>query len=1432
MTDMEVKNECENLTKAVNVIMDPKSTLLQRAEAQKFCDAFKENSPLGITCGLKLVEKTEPTIVRYFGLQILVHAIKHRWDKIPLNDKIFLKETVMHLIATGLKPVLEEEICIKDGYAHIVVEIIKLKERKTWSDKLVELQTLQSKGALQAEMVMLILLRLSEDVVMCDNCKLKNILQGRTQMLKLLYTVRYLLKDYSKTYRVLKNDAIQQPQAKACCQVINAALKTMASYLEWASLWHIIDGQNKLLETLLCFMDDPELQLEASQCLLVAVKRMAVQFTPGRKPLLLLFEDSSTPYIFSSAQLAAGEVLTDQRYFFMKIRCELLSVLGEQLCQVMNNEGCEEPPPNFGKYLDCLLDFTTQSSKYLSSLTQPTWLMFFKHTQLSRNPLFLALLPKYLLATRTNLIKMGFPSKNNHPSCEYSRLDFATDEDYYEFLATYRADLKETLEAVCKIDQRKCFQIASEFLKYHLLPSVKSEFIVEFASDDLTCSATLSFPQWEATTFFAKIIIANLFKNVKNTDIPVQDGIELLQLALNFTTKHPLILACIQTNISNLFPFLYFKTELVSHVLNKFLEIIEELKVPKEQSLMYMRRNAYSCINQICRDHSVLILPHFGILLDYVKRLLSDELQLTQMEGSTLMEAMFIMIKQLKHYDQQKALLEELMVPVVSLWQSTELQRAFSDSESFIKYVGADQQATFVTEGKDLNRSSIMFCVSAILGVLRWIRCPIDMKTAEVGGFVIGYTSTGHPILRNPCSELVLKLLDNLFILIRTQNNLYLPKVVAKLEAISAEGSPLDLLEVQSTSTMESETLNCIYDPPEYKTHLEKLQGFFCSLYNCCFYILGAAESSLKQDFYSMKILVDRIHKCAFVNLRFIPDFRLLTVIRCFIKPMASSCPPEYYENVLAPVLQYFFSALHARLSYKWKLIKELNLPIKEGTVPENSNCQNIDPEQVYQLTEEVLTFLTTSCGAANSLRSPVITNKPSDAQNTDAGIIVDEEDDGAQIMDGVTIFDAGNDGAWRSGPLVWASPLGERRNTTDASRSGPVGCSSPLGERRNTAEVVCYSNEDADYLVCAAESDDDDCVCSSDIISSSAAVDNDCYKAEDKAETSAAGEQCDVSYSISNENPDSLAQSYNAFIMSMKDADDSVMVAVESDEDAESSEDVEGSEDAEEVEDAEGGTDAQGSEDAVSDHVVLEANENADISSESDGEMAAETPPRAQSMPSELTGLSENIKLTTLGTCLLTDESVRLTLLRFAFESLGWNVLPCQKMVSDLCWPMLKQVIFEALPVESVTFYFSAVLKALQQMSYDKFSASALERLAFQMYLSLRPRYSKLAYVMKTVPHVKELYLKEFDQKLLNPTIKEPDSNLAYYFRRIFEDSTKVQVDTPAQLFKRAGPQPPRKRGPKKSRYGAAAKARKKFNMEVDLPDLATRLASRQSQE
>lgn len=68
-----------------------------------------------------------------------------------------------------------------------------------------------------------------------------------------------------------------------------------------------------------------------------------------------------------------------------------------------------------------------------------------------------------------------------------------------------------------------------------------------------------------------KVLISHanlLFTSVLQA-VPVNDGIELLQMVLNFDTKDPLILSCVLTNVSALFPFVTYRPEFLPQVFSK-----------------------------------------------------------------------------------------------------------------------------------------------------------------------------------------------------------------------------------------------------------------------------------------------------------------------------------------------------------------------------------------------------------------------------------------------------------------------------------------------------------------------------------------------------------------------------------------------------------------------------------------------------------------------------------------------------------------------------------------------------------------------------------------------------------------------------------------------------------------------------------------------
>uniref|UniRef100_A0A4W3GNX5 Exportin 5 n=1 Tax=Callorhinchus milii TaxID=7868 RepID=A0A4W3GNX5_CALMI len=748
----------------------------------------------------------------------------------------------------GTHNIMVEEAYIKDALSRIVVEMIKREWPQQWPDMLNEMDKLTAMGETQTELVMLILLRLVEDVVTFQTIpaqRRKDIQHALTQNMSQLFGFLLdILQEHTQNYKQLKADATQENKAKSHCRVAITTLSTMAGYVDWVGLHHLTADGCKLLEVLCMLLTEPEFQFEAAECLLIAVIRKG-----GEKDI--------------------GQ------------------------------------PPNFSKYLQAFLAFTNHPSQYLRSSTQIAWCSFLRHEYISKDSVMLEIIPQLLHATMANLLKVGFPSKTDSASCEYSRVDFDNDEDFNAFFNSFRAQQGETIRLSCRLAPMTGFNMASEALQYQLTAAIDVGPTMSKTGTGLCSIFSPSFVQWDALTFFMESVMSQLFRTLDAEQLPVAEGVELLKAVLSYHTHDPLILSCILTAVSTLCPFLLHDASVLPQVLEKvrFYFMLHLTRAVKN-----VRRHACSSILKMCRDHPELIMVSVSLIAPIGIRLQQDERQLTQLEKCALMESLVLLSNQFKNYERQKAFLEELMCPVTSLWLSEEMHRVLSEPGLFLAYIGADVTPAdpIMEDPSGINRSRISLCVYTILGVVKRARWPSDLEEAKAGGFVVGFTPSGAPMYRNACTEHVIKLLDNL----------------------------LPLLDHA--------------DAPVYKSVLERMQGFFCTLYDNCFHILGNAGPSMLQDFFNVNNFAESVINSAFVNLENIADYRLRPFnislnycIRVFVKPLVQSCPPEHYESVLCPILGPLFSYL---LQVKYNHMSE------SGDAEENPESQEMLEEQLTRL--------------------------------------------------------------------------------------------------------------------------------------------------------------------------------------------------------------------------------------------------------------------------------------------------------------------------------------------------------------------------------------------------------------------------------------------------------------------------------------------------
>lgn len=99
MSGPDVTALAADLARAVELTMSTGASQSDRLKAYNACESFKETSPLCAEAGLFLAAGTQYSlIVRHFGLQLMEHTVKYRWNQISQQEKVFIKVNCLYFV--------------------------------------------------------------------------------------------------------------------------------------------------------------------------------------------------------------------------------------------------------------------------------------------------------------------------------------------------------------------------------------------------------------------------------------------------------------------------------------------------------------------------------------------------------------------------------------------------------------------------------------------------------------------------------------------------------------------------------------------------------------------------------------------------------------------------------------------------------------------------------------------------------------------------------------------------------------------------------------------------------------------------------------------------------------------------------------------------------------------------------------------------------------------------------------------------------------------------------------------------------------------------------------------------------------------------------------------------------------------------------------
>lgn len=855
--EQNVAELAAELARAVEVTLSTNATQQQRMAAYVACEKFKEVSPLCPQAGFFLINSQYSNIVKHFGLQLIEYTVKFNWNNISQQEKVYIKENAMKLMSIGVGRPQDQSLShMKDALSRIIVEMIKREWPQQWTTLLAELSDCCTKGEGQTELVLMVFLRLVEDVALLQTLestqRRKDIYSALTSNMGEIFDF-FLRCTELHVNEFRKFTTVDRQQALAHSRVVQVALLTLTGFVEWVSITHIMASNGRLLQILCILLNDADFQLPAAECLLQIVNRRGA--VKERLPLLLLFSEDAMTYIYRSTCFT--ERATDESYYqFQKKLAQVLSGLTGQLTGLWGKDDVNKARPvHFRIFLETTLILLRHPSFTITHTIVTLWVSMLKHDQISKDLTFFEYIPKLIELVGPKTIKICYPS--TRPSsitltteC-FASFDYDSEEEFLSFFYRCRADVLEIFRQATLIMPLVTFGYCEHWLTARL----------QKATTEVTTVSILdqAYMEWDAVVSTLDSVLSRILLVTERPN--VANGLRLLENCLKLESSDPLIISILLSAISSLFVFLSMSScqitvtncvamtgvALLPKVLDKIFGTLlftepEEPKELRSAAVINLRRHAASLMVKIALKYPLLLLPIFDQINASVQNLARQTDNLTNMELVTLHEALLLISNHFCDYEKQSNFAMDVIRPAVTQWQT--LSAVLRTPHAFIEFVGLNKapENPPARDAFSLNRCQIMHAIMRVLGVTKRCSWPEDPDRAQRGGFVVGYTESGNPIFRNPATPHVVPLLQHILTLLKVLNELYKPEALSLVH----EGFKKSNDMPESDKKVLLGTIQIIADPmdPSQKgpqTSQDKMQRFLHTTYENCYHLMGAA---------------------------------------------------------------------------------------------------------------------------------------------------------------------------------------------------------------------------------------------------------------------------------------------------------------------------------------------------------------------------------------------------------------------------------------------------------------------------------------------------------------------------------------------------------------------------------------------------------------
>lgn len=961
----------ERLITAVNTILDPTSSLTDRAAAHSICEECKENKTCHMIGYTLASSGGADQQIKHFGLSLMQHFVNTHWIHSDNESRTQIKNNAISLLMSCNQ---EESCYVKDGIAHVVTEIAKQVWPQQWPSMVQDLIECAKSGPVQTQLVQLVFLRLAEDVAVLQNISVahrsKDIRHGLSLSMYDIMSFFYgVLLDNSAKYQQLCGSTNSEEIAERGIHytLSCSSLAGLQGFVEWINIEHIFIGEGSLINLLCQLLSVDGLKVTSAECLLLIAGRRGKQ--EEKRMLLRLITPEYTEKMVAAIQTSLENLQDEeQQYTYMKRMSNIFSSLTGLITSswgIEDNLICELEP--YTAFVDILIAFLRHNNPVISSPVAASWNSMLQNREIRKDHALRKCVP-VLFETAATRVRRD--AATTLPI--YAQLDFNDENEMNDFLRSGRCVLVQMLRLCTRCCPIHCVTVCLELLSATLSSPIDNGTDEHGVVRQHCTPSSPSYIHWEAMKTIVDMTLGCAVSAADQLGVkdmlPVSQARELFTSLIQFQLSDVLLYQFYLSTVSSfltLVELMENKATLVSAIIHLNSDVLRQTvneSIKWQPQVKDLRRHVLSSLIHLCKYHTALVMSMHDDFQSVTADLLALDSGLQPQEKVSVFEALILVSAELKSFQQQSSVIEKIMALSASFWPDKS-EPCLASSEQFAKYIGLCFPES---EHSSLVRRKISFCISLALGVVYRSRVPEDENVAKEGGFIDAAGFVVHP-----CAQVVLSFLELIVRFVELFHGLWTPEVRAVV--LPEYGKSLEMREGEKTSLVMGNPQAAEMNDTGEKQPWEKMQSFILLNLENCYQILGMAGKCCGSQIYGSPNLMPSFIEKVCSNMHTLPDLRTRTFMRQFLYCFLKFCPDSLCDTVAVPILAKYCRYINQELQVKWnEYTARERQRFNTGMLPtegqlvsdeENKETEEIMSEQLLRtISREYLEMLVNLC--------------------------------------------------------------------------------------------------------------------------------------------------------------------------------------------------------------------------------------------------------------------------------------------------------------------------------------------------------------------------------------------------------------------------------------------------------------------------------------